>query len=370
MKKPILYVCLALVILLAACAPAATPAPVQPTQPSTTGGPPGAYTLPEGATVPPQALKAGSQYTGTLAYKAGSPIKIAYMPPVINPYYNAIGQGVQAMAKQLGNVTITTLAPNGDADVAGQMKQLQDIATQGVDAIIMNTHDENAAGPLVKKLTDAGIGVIIVNSDIPAFPAPVNAVVGYAQRKATHALGDYIVKKFNSKATIGVLEGGPSYFSTERVGGFLDAFKPYPDMKVVASLPTQWDQETGNKATLDELQAHPDINLIVAANDFEAIGAAAALKSLNRTDVEIYGNDGDTTGMEMIAAGEIQGTSDTVPFTMGKIAMQVAMDVLNGKYPGGWIETPAILTTKDNVLTFLCHPELLSPAPSKTYTCP
>ena len=85
---------------------------------------------------------------------------------------------------------------------------------------------------------------------------------------------------------------------TERIGGFLDAFKTFPDMKIVASLPTTWDADTANKATLDMMQAHPEINLIVAANDFEAIGAAKALKGLNRSDVEVYGNDGDTTGME------------------------------------------------------------------------
>jgi ribose transport system substrate-binding protein len=156
------------------------------------------------------------------------------------------------------------LAATNDADIAGQMKMLQDVATQGVDAIILSTHDENAAEPLVKQLTDQGIAVIIVNSDIASFPAPVSAVVGYAQRKATHALGDYIAKLFNGKANVGVLEGQAGYHSTERVGGFGDAFKNYPDMKVVASLPTEWNQETGNRATLDMLQAHRRINLIVA----------------------------------------------------------------------------------------------------------
>jgi len=391
MNKRVISICIALAFLLAACAPAATattapaqptqPAAVQPTQPAAATQAPsqatqpsttaatGSYALPQGAEIAPVPLKAGSQFSGTLAFKPGSKATIAYMPPTTNPYYNAIGSGIQAQATKLGD-TVIVLAAANDADVAGQMKMLQDVATQGVDAIIMNTHDENAAGPLVNKLTAAGIAVIVVNSDIPDFPAPVNAVVGYAQRKATHALGDYIAKKFNGTATIGVLEGGPSYFSTERVGGFEDAFKTYPSMKVVASLPTNWDAESGNKATLDMLQAHPEINLIVAANDFEAIGAAAAVKSLNRTDVEIYGNDGDVTAMEMIAAGQLQGTSNTEPFVMGQIAMQVTQDVLDGKYPGGWLETPGVLTTKDNVVTFLCHPESLSPQPSKTYTCP
>ncbi len=367
MKKNALYVSIVLAMLLAACAPAAAPAPAAPQAPA--AAPSGEYTLPKGADVAPVPLAEGSQFTGAIAYQAGKPVKIAYLPPVINPYYGAIEQGAKAKAAELG-VEMVTLSPAGDSDIAGQMKQLQDVAVLGFDAVILSTHDENAAGPLVKNLTDAGIPVIIFNSDIAKFPAPVSAVVGYNQRKATHALGDYIAKKFNGTAKVGVLEGQAGYHSTERIGGFLDAFKPFPGMEVVSSLPTTWDADTANAATLDMMQAHPEVNLIVAANDFEAIGAAKALQSLNRTDVEIYGNDGATEGLEQIAAGLWQGTSNTVPYTMGEITMQVAMDVLNGVYPGGYLETPAIQTYTDDVARFLCHPESLSPAPAKTYVCP
>ena len=350
MKRRLYWLVVAAVFLLA----------ILPTQVFAQG-----YKAPEGA-MAPTPLKAGSQFSGSLSYKAGTKARVAYMPPTTNPYYTAIGEGVKARAAELG-VEVFVLAPTDQMDIASQMKMLQDVPTQGANAIILSTHDENAAGPLVKRLTAQGIGVVIVNSDIAAFPSPVNAVVGYNQRNTTRKLGEYIAKLVKGKATVGVLEGGPGYHSGERVGGFLEAFKKYPGMKVVASLPTAWDQETGNKATLDMLQAHPDINLIVAANDYEAIGASAAVKSLNRKDVQIWGNDGDTTAMEQIYAGQWSGTSNTVPFIMGKITMQVTMDVLNGKFPGGYVETPATITTKDNAIQFLSHPENLFPKPSKVY---
>jgi ribose transport system substrate-binding protein len=169
---------------------------------------------------------------------------------------------------------------------------------------------------------------------------------------------------------VGVLEGQPGWHSTERIGGFLDAFAAYPDMKIIASAPTAWNVETGNKVMMDMMQAHPEIDLVVAANDYIAIGAAQALKSLGRDDVLLYGNDGDTTGLEQIYAGDWEGTVNTTPFVMGKIALQVTMDVLNGAFPGGWIETPTVNTDKDNAGSFLCHPENLYPKPSQEYACP
>ena len=173
----------------------------------------------------------------------------------------------------------------------------------------------------------------------------------------------------NGVAKVGVLEGLPGYHSTERIGGFLDAFANYPEMEVVATLPTEWNVETGNKAMMDMIQAHPEINLVVCANDYIAIGADKAAESLGRDDILIFGNDGDTTGMEQISAGLWEGTQNTTPFIMGKVALQVALDVINGKFPGGWVATPTITTDINNVNSFLCKPDELDPKPSKEYPC-
>jgi ribose transport system substrate-binding protein len=54
---------------------------------------------------------------------------------------------------------------------------------------------------------------------------------------------------------------------------------------------------------------------------------------------------------------------------MGKVALQVALDVLNGLFPGGWVATPTITTDINNVFGFLCKPDELDPKPSKEYPC-
>jgi ribose transport system substrate-binding protein len=362
-----------LIVTLAACG-TPTAAPVAPTTAPVEPGPAAApdlssYEPPYGA-VKPVALVAGSQaLCSTSAFKGGTP-NIAYMPPATEfNYYMAIGAGVEAEAGKLGATTFM-LAPQSGADIAGQMGMIQDVITRGVDAIILSTHDEAAAAPLVKRAVDQGIVVIIVNSDIGNFPAPVHGVVGYAQRRGTYKMGMYIAGMFHGKAKVGALEGQPGWHSTERIGGYVDALSQFPGMEVVASLPTAWNVETGNSAMMDMLQAHPEINVVVAANDYEAIGAATAAESLNRKDVAIFGNDGDTTGMEQIYAGLWDGTVNTTPFVMGEVVMRVAFDCLKGTYPGGWVETPVTIVDQTNAINFLCHPETLDPKPSKEYKCP
>jgi ribose transport system substrate-binding protein len=365
-----LLVLLSLFLVAAQCGPAPTEAPPPEEAPAAEEAAAITYEAPEPA-FDPVPLEAGAQAScQDLAYTKGDPVRIAYMPPATEfNYYIAIGEGIETTAAELGVETFM-LAPQSGSDIDGQMGMIQDVLTQEVDGIILSTHDEFAAAPLVKQAVEKGVAVVIVNSDIPNFPTAVHGVVGYSQRRGTYKAGMYAAGMFHGQAKVGVLEGLPGYHSTERIGGYLDALATFPEMEVVATLPTEWNVETGNSAMMDMLQAHPEIELVVTANDYISIGAARAAEALGRTDVANFGNDGDTTGLEDIAAGRWTATVNTTPFVMGKVVLQVTMDCLNGVYPGGWTETPTVIVDQTNALDYLCHPENLYPKPSQEYACP
>ena len=136
-----------------------------------------------------------------------------------NPWRLAETKSLKDEAAKRG-ITTFMLAPQSGADINGQMGMIQDVINQKVAAIILSTHDEHAAAPLIKQAVAQGIAVIIVNSDIANFPTPVHAVVGYSQRNGTRKEGEYALKLTAGKPMkVGVLEGQPGYHSTERVGG-------------------------------------------------------------------------------------------------------------------------------------------------------
>jgi ribose transport system substrate-binding protein len=315
----------------------------------------------------PVPLKEGSQ-ADIKALKKGDKVTIAYMPPATEfNYYIAIGEGIKAAAAKAGVETFM-LAPQSGSDINGQMGMIQDAITRGVNAIILSTHDEAAAAPLVKQAVDKGIAVVIVNSDIAAFPSPVHAVVGYSQRKGTHKIGEYLLEKLGGKpANVAVIEGLPGYHSTERVGGFLDAVKDKPGITIKASVPGGWNVEGGNTAAMDVLQANPDVDVVFAANDYMIMGAGLAAKSLGRSGLMLLGNDGDTAALEEIDAGTVTATVNTTPFVMGQIALKVTLDALEGKFPGGFVETPTTIVDKSNVTPVLKAADTLYPKPSKSY---
>ena len=316
----------------------------------------------------PVPLNDGAQAPINAIAPKNEKFRIAYMPPATEfNYYIAIGEGIKAVAAEVG-VEVFMLAPQSGADINGQMGMIQDVLTQEIDAIIFGTHDEFAAAPLIKKAVDNGIAVLMINSDIPNFPTPIHGVVGYSQRNGTHNIADWAIKNYGDKPLkVGIIEGQPGYHSTERVGGFLDGIEGNDNFEVVVSVDGKWNVEGGNVAGMDILQSHPELDLVFAANDYMIIGASFAAKALGRSDIVLLGNDGDTSGLEEIAAGNITATVNTSPFLMGKAAMHATVDALNGTYPGGWIETPTSIEDKYGAISVLQEPTKLFPQPSKEY---
>ena len=294
--------------------------------------------------------------------------RIAYMPPATEfNYYIAVGEGIKSVAAEQG-AEVFMLAPQSGADINGQMGMIQDVLTQDVDAIIFGTHDEFAAAPLIEKAVSQGIAVLMINSDIPNFPTPIHGVVGYSQRNGTHKIADWAIETYGGEPLkVGIIEGQPGYHSTERVGGFLDGIEGNEDFEVVVSISGGWNVEGGNTAGMDILQSHPDLDVIFAANDYMIIGASLAAKALGRADIALLGNDGDTSGLEEIAAGNVTATVNTSPYLMGQAAMHATFDALEGTYPGGWIETPTSIEDQDGAIAVLQEPEKLFPQPSKDY---
>lgn len=316
----------------------------------------------------PVPLQEGAQAPISSIKSKNEKYRIAYMPPATEfNYYIAIGEGIKAVGAEAG-VEVFMLAPQSGADINGQMGMIQDVLTQDVDAIIFGTHDEFAAAPLIKKAVDQGVAVVMINSDIPNFPTPIHGVVGYSQRNGTKKIADWAIKTYGDKPLkVGIIEGQPGYHSTERVGGFLDGIKGNENFDVVVSIDGKWNVEGGNTAGMDILQSHPDLDMIFAANDYMIIGASLAAKALGRSDIVLLGNDGDTSGLEEIAAGNVTATVNTSPYLMGKAAMSATLDALGGTYPGGWVETPTSIEDKAGSVAVLQEPEKLFPQPSKKY---
>jgi ribose transport system substrate-binding protein len=317
----------------------------------------------------PTALNDGAQASPSTISNDVDGITIAYLPMGTEfNYHIALGEGIEDIAETRDDVDWFLLSPYSGGDLAGQMGMLQDVtARPDVDAIVLISFDESALAPLVEEAVNAGKAVVIINSDIPDFPTPVHGVVGVNQRAVNHALADWAMEQAGGEARrVGILDGEPGYLATERAGGFVDGIEG-SNWEIVSRINGGWSVDRGNTAAMDLLQAHPDVQVIYASNDYMALGAVLAARALGRDDLTILGYDGDTGALEDIAAGGMTATSDTAPVIMGRTAACFVLALLEGETEGGYVNTPTRIVHADNVIEVLRATDDLFPAPSQEY---
>jgi ribose transport system substrate-binding protein len=316
----------------------------------------------------PVPLAEGAQASlDTISYDGGD-ITIAYLPMGTEfNFHIALNEGIEDITKASDNDGLDSfmLSPYSGSDQAGQMGMLQDVSSRpDVDAIVLISFDEQALAPLVEEAVNNGKAVIIINSDILEYPTPIHGVIGVNQRAANHALYDWAREQLgDDPRTVAVLEGEPGYLNDERSGGFKDGVEG-TNWEIVSSVNGGWSVEKGNTTAMDVLQAHPDLEVLFAANDYMAQGAALAAQELGREDLFILGYDGDVNALEDIYRGLIDATTNASPVIMGRQAACFALDILNGKTTGGYVNTPTTIVYQENVAEVLSKPEDLFPVPS------
>ncbi len=265
-----------------------------------------------------------------------------------NPFFVQIRAGAEAEAKKLGVDLTVTDAQN---DASQQANQLQNFTSEGVDSIVVNPVDSDAAGPSVRAANKAGIPVVGVDrgvnkADTAALVASDNVEGGALGAKA-------LAEKLGGRGTIVILQGqAGTSASRERGAGFAEGLKAYPGIKVVAKQPADFDRTKGLDVMTNLLQAHPDIDGVFAENDEMALGAIKALGDRAGKDVQVVGFDGTPDGLKAVEAGTLYASVAQQPKQLGKIAVDNAVRAAEGKKVAETVKVPVKVVTKENVAGF------------------
>ena len=270
-------------------------------------------------------------------------------------FFNQIKQSVEAYGKEKG-IQIITVDAKGDS--ATQVSQVQDLITQGIDALIYIPAGATAASVPTKAAKAAGIPVI--NIDRNADGAPGDTFIATDSVSSAKQVCDYIAKAAGGKGEMIIIHGQKGTTpEVDRSKGCGDALKAYPDVKVVGELWSEgWHQDEGFKLTQDLLQSHPKVSIIFAQADALALGAAQAVKVANTgSKIWVAGFDGDTAALQALKDGVFDVTATQQTMGMGRMGVDAAIALVGGKTVPAVQLQDATLTTKDNVDKFIAnHP--------------
>lgn len=256
---------------------------------------------------------------------------LGFLPPAMtSPFYASCIEGAQPVADALG-YELMVLAPPSEDDYATQTAMMEDFITQGVAGIAVCGINLEALKPAIAKANEAGIPVVMFNTITELDGVDVYAYSGYNQYNGGAKIADWVNEKTGGKAKVAIIEGLPSDYTTQRMGGFVDrAAEAYPEIELVASQPGDWVRETGMNAAMDMIQAHPEISVIYGLSDEMALGAVQACKQLGRDDIICVGLDGNPNAFESVKAGELTATLDCGPVAIGANAIKALDDAIHG----------------------------------------
>lgn len=257
--------------------------------------------------------------------------EIGFLPPAMtSPFYASCIEGATPVAEANG-YDLLVMSPPTEDDYATQMSMMEDMITRGVAGIAVCGINLDALIPGIQKANEAGIPVVMFNTITELEGADVYAYSGYNQYGGGAKIADWVNEQTGGEAKVAIIEGLPSDFTTQRMGGFVDrAAEAYPGIEVVATQPGDWVRETGMNAAMDMLQAHPEINVIYGLSDEMALGAVQACKQIGRDDIIVVGLDGNPNALESVKAGELDATLDCGPVAIGANAVLAIIDAING----------------------------------------
>jgi ABC-type sugar transport system substrate-binding protein len=306
-----------LAMLLAACGPAAAPAPAAGEQP--------AAAAPEGKT-----------YT------------IAFSVPGMNfPFFVHMERQVRDEAAKIGNIEIITL--DGQDNTTKQVADLEGVIAQGYDGLIVSPRTSEGVAPVIQQVIDAGIPVVTIDRSAEGVTGLL-AHVGANNVIGGEAQGEAILSLFPDGAKIIELLGTPgSSPAIDRSAGLHNIIDPAGNIEVVCQQTGNFNRNEGLTVTENCLTANPDAQAIVAANDDMALGAIEAVKSAG-LDIPILGFDALPEALLAVRDGGLYGSVEQFPGGQSRTALQTIVNfIVSGATPesGVVLLSPKLITTEN-----------------------
>lgn len=310
---------------------------------SSGGGSGVAYTGPEKSlphTLAPPKIKSGYHY------------KVGYMSP-----YAAIASlsaainGARTETQKLGG---TFILKDGGLNPNTQASQINELISQGVNAMMI--YPVNPAALLPGIATARKKGIKIVMEDTPPLagsPLIPGSSTDILQGRDTSEYGvaQAAAKADPSGQYVNLALAVPVpllQYGVKRDTFWANKF----GMKYLGFVNTPTDTPGGAATAMTSiLSKYPKVTTVFAYNDQAAEAAASVARSSGKTNIKVWGNNGEPVVMKEIQAGRVYGTWNSDFTSIGRLQAIATYDLLtkqNLPLPKQ-VSVGGVAVTKDNV---------------------
>lgn len=261
-------------------------------------------------------------------------------------FFRLVEFGMRDAAKTL-DVDITVNNSFGAMDK--EISLIDTYMANRVDALVVSPISAKSSIPSLRRSSEQEVPVVTYDSYIDAdFPvAGVRSDQVDLGHKSGEAARKFIEEKLGGAAKVGLVEYisfGPEP-AAQRVSGFRDEITKLPGVEIVIEQDA-WLAPEATVLVENMLTAHPEINLVWAANEGGTVGAVTAVVNKGKAgQVFVFGTDmSEQMGSFLLAEDNVlQAVTGQKPFDIGTQALTAAVKAVKGEAVEKKIVMPGVL---------------------------
>ncbi len=276
---------------------------------------------------------------------------------IVNPFWKACWVGAQKAAAEYKGIKLTYTSPTVSDSIEEQMRIFDDIILKRPDGIVFVPTDYVALAPTVAKMNKAKIPVFNYCNELTG--GTYEIYVGCNDEQMAYENAKNVFKAVGNKGNVIIQHGVPGAITAQdRVKGFERALKETPDMKLLTIQPADYNRVKAMQVMENLLQRYPKIDVVLAANDEQALGCVEAIDAAGRLgQIKVTGTDANPDAAHSILAGRQFATADYSGHDQGYIVTKAAIEFLRGNKIPKKVLLPVVLVTKENAQPWTLPPE-------------
>jgi ribose transport system substrate-binding protein len=301
------------------------------------------------ATVATLALTTAS-FAEDKAYTVGVSIPAADHGWTSGVVFHANRVAESLMAQHPGLNIIVKTSP----DPASQANALQDLETQGIDALVILPSDPDPLVNSIKEIKSKGTFVAIVDRAPSVNDDSVRDLYIAGNNYALGETAGNYIKTTTPDAEVVVIRGMPIPIDQTRQDGF-DKGIEGSNVKVLDRQYGNWNRDDAFKVMQDYLTKFPKIDVVWCQDDDMAVGVLQAIEQAGRTDIQyVVAGAGSKDMIKKVMDGDKMIPVDVLyPPAMVGTALEMTVAGLYAQVPmRGTFTVDATLITKDNASAY------------------
>ena len=213
-----------------------------------------------------------------------------------------------------------------------QIRQIEEFLNEGIDLLIVSPNESEPLTPVIEKVFKKGIPVILIDRLISS--ESYTAYIGGDNLQIGEQAGEYAARLLKGKGKIVEITGlDGSSPSVERMNGFKDALKNYPQIEIAKCISGDWNFDKAHDVMQKIIDSGIDFDLVFAHNDVMAREAHTVFRESGRKSICYFlgvdGLPGPDAGIEFVLNKELDATF-LYP-TGSEQAIKTADEILHNK---------------------------------------